>query len=321
MCAFYGSEILLVVLVTEYFEERMKAVAVGFMASVAVVGLATGALVSGYLYENIGMEICFLLSAIAMLLSFFVLSRIRDVGQESEVRSMREVFDEGMGLLYGLLLDSKKWLQKLMYFSLEKIDSYLFGFENRRQISLIFYTILMVSIGSGMINPFIVNFLEDRGVSETTIGLVYAIFGMIIFLPINRLAAGWLSERYTARKVFSAAVMAYIPLWGVFNLSILATENNTVILAIYAFPVWPFLYIGYQLFVTDFTSRAERARGLSSVRLAMGMGYVIGAIIGAVLLLFDMSHEVVFWLAMVFIFIAAFMAWDILRSPIYATPE
>jgi len=321
MCAFYGSEILIVVLVTEYFEERMKSVAVGFIASVAAIGLAMGALLSGYLYENVGMELCFLLSAIAMLLSFFVLSRIRDLGQESKVRSMTDVLGEGMNLFYGLLLDIRKWAKRLIELNLEKIDSYLFAFENRRQISLIFYTILMVSIGSGMINPFIVNFLEDRGVSETTIGLVFAIFGVIIFLPINRLAAGWLSERYTARKVFSAAVMAYIPLWGVFNLSILATENNTIILAIYAFPVWPFLYIGYQLFVTDFTSRAERARGLSSVRLAMGMGFVIGAIIGAVLLLFDASHELVFWLAMIFIFIAAFMAWDILRSPIYVLPE
>ena len=321
MCSIYGAEILIVVLVTEYFEERMKAVAVGFMTSVAVIGLAAGALLSGYLYENIGMEICFFLSAMAMFLSFFVLARVRDVGEEADVRDMRDVVDEGIVLLHDLVLDARKWLNRLMQMNLEKLDSYLFGFEKRRQISLIFSTILMVSIGSGMINPFIVNFLEDRGVSETVIGFVYAIFGMIIFLPVNRLAAGWLSERYTARKVFSVAVLAYIPLWGVFNLSILATGNNTVILAIYAFPVWPFLYIGYQLFVTDFTSRTERARGLSSVRFAMGSGYVIGAIIGAVLLLFDMSHETVFQLAMIFILVAAFMASRILKSSIFALPE
>jgi len=175
----------------------------------------------------------------------------------------------------------------------------------------------MVSIGSGLINPFILNFLEDRGVSETVIGLVFAIFGVIIFLPINRFLAGWLSDRYSARKVYAWAVISYIILWGIFNLSIVATENNTIILAIYAFPIWPFLYIGYQLFVTDYTERSERARALSSVRLAMGFGYVAGSVFGGLLLFFEVSHELVFRVAMIFIFIAAFMAFGILKDPMY----
>lgn len=321
MASIYGTEILVVVMVTEYFEDRVKGFAVGFMESVAIIGWASGALLSGFLYDTVGMGFCFLLSSLAMLLSFFMFLKVRDLDQESAADTVMDVFTEGMAILRKQFLRMKEWFMRLAEMNGKKIDEYLFDFDKRKQISLIFLTTLVVSIGSGMINPFIVNFLEDRGVSATVIGLVFAIFGVIIFLPINRFAAGWLSDRYSARKVFSYAVMSYIILWGIFNLSILATDDNTVILAIYAFPVWPFLYIGYQLFVTDFTHRSERARGLSSVRFAMGLGYVIGAIFGAVLLYFEVSHEVVFRLAMIFIVLAAFMGYNILKNPIFDDPE
>lgn len=317
MASIYGTEILVVVLVTEYFSNRVKGVAVGFMESVAIIGWGSGALLSGYLYENMGMGFCFFLSSVAMLLSFFMFLKVRDLGQELQEQTLTDVFREGLSILKNQLQNIKKWLMKLLELNYTKIDDYLINFRNRKQIFLIFSATLMVSIGSGMITPFIVNFLEGRGVSETAIGLVFAIFGVIIFLPINRFAAGWLSDRYSARKVFSYAVMSYIVLWGVFNISIAATDDNTVILAIYAFPVWPFLYIGYKLFVTDFTDRSERARGLSSVAFAMGIGFVIGSIFGAILLYFNVTHEVVFQLAMIFILLAANMGYDILHNPIF----
>ncbi len=364
MATIYGSDILIVVLITEYFPKTIRGFAVGLMASVSIVGWASGALLSGFLYENVGMGFCFFLSAAAMLCSFFFLLGVRDVGvgakkgvggmeweggrswerkkgeweeggnegedvdweegggwEEEKDQTFFEVLGEGMGVLYSQMKALPQWITRLLSINSAYIDRYLFGFRKRRQITMIFFATLLVSIGSGMINPFTVNFLEDRGVSVTIIGFVFAIFGVIIFLPINRFAAGWLCDRFTAKKVFSYAVISYIFLWGIFNLSIITTDDNTVILAIYAFPVWPFLYIGYQLFVSDYTSRGERARGLSSVQFAMGVGYVMGALIGAILLFYGFSHEMVFRFSMIFIFFAALKAYDILKSPLYDAPD
>jgi len=321
MAAIYGSDILILALVTEYFPKTVKGFAVGLMASVSIVGWASGALLSGYLYETIGMGSCFFLAAAAMLCSFFFLLGVRDVGQEAETRTFLEVLGEGVGVLYLQICALPKLLNKFTSMNMSYIDHYLFGFRKRRQISMIFSTTLLVSVSSGMITPFTLNFLEDRGVSATVIGFVWAIFGVIIFLPINRFAAGWLSDRYSAKKVFCYAAISYILLWGTFNLSIILTDDNTVILAIYAFPVWPFLYIGFQLFVTDYTMTTERARGLSSVRFAMGFGYVLGALIGAVLLFYGFSHEMVYRFAMIFIFFAALKAHDILKSPLFEVSD
>lgn len=317
MATIYGSDILILALVTEYFPKEIKGFAVGLMASVAIVGWASGAFLSGFLYETIGMEACFFLATLAMFCSFMFLVGVRDVGTEAESRTFFEVMKEGLGVLYSQVRNLPTWVSRFSSINGAYIDQYLFGFRKRPQIFMIFSATMLVSIGSGMINPFTLNFLEDRGVSATVIGFVFAIFGVLIFLPINRFAAGWLCDRFTAKKVFSYAIISYIVLWGIFNLSIIATDDNTLILAIYAFPVWPFLYIGYQLFVTDYTKRSERARGMSSVQFGMGCGYVMGAMLGAVLLFVGFSHEMVFRFAMIFIFFAALKARDILRSPLF----
>lgn len=142
MASIYGTEILVLVMVTEYFEDRIKGFAVGFMESVAIIGWASGALLSGYLYENVGMGICFLLSSLAMLLSFFMFLKVRDLDQEHAAGTVMDVFNEGMAILRTQLLRMKEWFMKLAEMNGKKIDEYLFDFDKRKQISLIFLTLL-----------------------------------------------------------------------------------------------------------------------------------------------------------------------------------
>ena len=169
-----------------------------------------------------------------------------------------------------------------------------------------------------MIVPFIFVFLSDvRGESATVLSIVYTIFGIAIFLPINQLAAGWLCDKYGAHKVYIGAIFAYIGLWGIFNITIPLTSSNVIIMAVFIFPVWPFLWIGYKMFVANITPRTERARGLASIRLALGIGIVIGSIAGGVLSTY-LSFETVFRIAMIFTFVAAGLAIVLTKAVAFA---
>ena len=82
-------------------------------------------------------------------------------------------------------------------------------------MNLLFYTTLFTLIAYGMIVPFIFVFLNEiRGESATILSIAYTIFGIAIFLPINQFAAGWLCDKYGAKKVYAGAIFAYVGLWG-----------------------------------------------------------------------------------------------------------
>jgi len=197
--------------------------------------------------------------------------------------------------------------------SAKAVDRFLFEFRNRTVMQWIFISLVLVSIGSGMINPFVVVYLIGAGVSETIIGLVYTMIGLAIFMPINQLATGLLVDRYSARKVFVGAIIVYILLWGIFNVAISVKITHIAILAIYSYPIWPFLYISSRIFAADVTPRSERARGVTLTRFAMGIGFVIASITGGIMLYYGIPYETVFLMAMAFIFLAVVSAFYTLK--------
>lgn len=311
---YYGSENLELVLVTEYFPENYRGKAFGLMKAVGNIGGLVGGVLSGLLFDVVGFWFCFLLAGFAMLLSFFVMFRLKDVGvveEEISVNAWLRNMVKGVAQLGGKM---SAWFGNVLAnLSLKMIDEYLFGFKNRKQMLFLFYTTLFTLIAYGMIVPFIMVFLsEARGESATTLGIVYTVFGVALFLPINQMLAGWCCDRYTARKVYIGAIFAYIGLWGIFNLTIPLFTSNVMIMIVFIFPVWPFLWIGFKMFVADLTPRNERVRGITSIRLALGIGIVIGSISGGFLLSF-VSYETVFQLAMIFTFIAAGLALILLK--------
>lgn len=311
---FYGFDNLKLVLITEYFPKDLKGKAFGFTRAIGNIGGLIGGVLSGFLLDEIGFWFCFLLAGFILIASFFIMFNIRDVGAVEERTTVNEwLRNFGSGLKH---MGSRfvGWLKSVAQkFNFYTIDDYLFGFQNRKQMTLLFYTTLFTLIAYGMIVPFIMVFLsEARGESATVLGMVYTIFGIAIFLPINQVAAGWLCDKYGARKVYAGAIFAYIILWGIFNLTIPATSSNVIVMIVFIFPVWPFLWIGYKMFVADITPRSERVRGVTSIRLALGIGIVIGSIGGGVLLYY-LSYETVFQLAMIFTFIAAVLGVLLLR--------
>jgi predicted MFS family arabinose efflux permease len=311
---FYGLDNLKVVLLTEYFPEKVRGSAFGLMRAIGNIGGLIGGVLSGFLFETIGFWFCFLFGGFVLFASFFIMFKIRDVDVSEEKITINEWF--GMFISGVKQIGSKltNWVKNVYQkMNIITIRDYLFEFQNRRQMTLLFYTTLFTLIAYGMIVPYIMVFLsEARGESATVLSIVYTVFGIAIFLPINQLAAGWLCDKYGARKVYSGAIFAYIGLWGIFNLTIPMTSSNVIIMAVFIFPVWPFLWIGFKLFVSDLTPRTERVRGITAIRLALGIGIVIGSIGGGVLLVF-LSYETVFLLAMIFTFIAAGFSMILLK--------
>ncbi len=311
---FYGLDSLKVVLITEYFPEKIRGSAFGLMRAVGNIGGLIGGVLSGFLFEVIGFWFCFLLGAFVLISSFFIMFKIRDVDVIEVKITINDWFKIFIFNAKQTGVKFNTWLKNVFKkINMVTINNYLFEFQNKRQMTFLFYTTLFTLIAYGMIVPYIMVFLsESRGESATVLSIVYTVFGIAIFLPINQLLAGWLCDKYGARKVYSGAIFAYIALWGIFNLTIPMTSSNVIIMAVFIFPVWPFLWIGFKLFVTDITPRTERARGITSIQLALGIGIVIGSIGGGLLLLL-LSYETVFLLAMVFTFIAAGFAMMLLR--------
>jgi MFS family permease len=304
MVCFYTKEMLEVAIVTEYFPSALRGKAYGILVAVANVGAIIGGAASGYLYEFYGMWLCLILSGVALLASVAILWDIRDVGID-EPHPMSQWLKEVLASVRA----SGQWLaDSIRAISAEAIDRFLFEFQNRKVMQLIFLSLVLVSIGSGMINPFVVVFLVERSVSETMIGFVYTLIGLAVFMPVNQLVTGVLVDKFTARKVFVGSIIIYILLWGAFNLAVAVKTSFLAILAIYSYPIWPFLYISSRLFASDVTPRSERARGITLTRFAMGIGFVIASISGGVMLYLRISYETVFLFAMLFIFIAVVIA-------------
>jgi predicted MFS family arabinose efflux permease len=312
---YYGTDNLELTLVTEYFPEKYRGKAFGYMKAIGNIGGLIGGVLSGLLFDIIGFWFCFMFAGFVMLSSFVVLFRIRDIGVVEEKISVKEWLIEFMKSSKQFTGKIRNGLKGIFSgFSIRTIDDYLFGFNNRKQMTLLFYTTLFTLIAYGMIVPFIFVFLNEvRGESATILSIVYTVFGIAIFLPINQILAGWLCDKYGAKTVYSGAIFAYIGLWGALNLTIPMTSSNVIVMAVFIFPVWPFLWIGYKMFVANITARNERVRGVTVIRLALGLGIVIGSIGGGVLLTY-LAYETVFQLAMIFTFIAAIMAIVLLKS-------
>ena len=311
---YYGTDNLELALVTEYFPEKVRGKAYGILRAIGNIGGLIGGVLSGYFFDVIGFWFCFMLAGFIMLASFFVLFPIRDVGFEKKELTLSNWFQNFISEIKQSNKKLRSWASKVSQAAkLVKIEDYLFKFKNQKQMTLLFYTTLFTLIAYGMIVPFIFVFLSEvRGESATVLSLVYTIFGIAIFLPLNQFAAGWLCDKYGARKVYAGAIFAYIGLWGIFNLTIPITSSNVIVMAVFIFPIWPFLWIGYKMFVANITPRTERVRGLTSIRLALGIGIVIGSVGGGVLLSY-LPYETVFQSAMVFTFIAAVLAGVLLK--------
>lgn len=175
---------------------------------------------------------------------------------------------------------------------------------HRRSISLLFFTLVVVMLGFGMVIPILPFYIEKLGASGSSLGLLMAAYaGMqLIFSPIW----GAASDRMGRKPLLLLGVLGNAITQVLFGLStqlwmLFASRMLAGILSSATLPT-AMAYIG------DTTTEDERGSGMGVMGAAMGVGMVLGPGIAGWLATFSLSLPFfvaagLSVLAMVFIFI------------------
>jgi DHA1 family multidrug resistance protein-like MFS transporter len=174
---------------------------------------------------------------------------------------------------------------------------------NRRNIIILFFTLVVAMMGFGMIIPIIPFYIESLGASGSALGILMATFALMqfIFSPIW----GSLSDRY-GRKTF-------ILIGAIGNaLSMLLFGLSTQLWMLYASRVLAGSLSSATIptamaYIGDSTSEDERGGGMGILGAAMGVGMVLGPGLGGWLAEYSLQlpfyvAAVLSTLAFVFIF-------------------
>lgn len=148
--------------------------------------------------------------------------------------------------------------------------------QNRRDILILFFTMVVVMLGFGMIIPILPFYVTSFGASGSTLGALMATYGLLqfIFAPLW----GSLSDRYGRKPILMIGVLGNALAQILFGLSsavwmLFAARALAGVLSSATLPT-AMAYVG------DSTSREERGSGMGIVGAAMGIGMVIGPGLG-----------------------------------------
>ncbi len=150
---------------------------------------------------------------------------------------------------------------------------------NQRNISILFFTMIVVMLGFGMIIPIMPFYVKSFGASGSALGALMAVYGVLnfIFAPLW----GSLSDRIGRKPVMMIGVLGNVIAQLLFGLStelwmLFAARSLSGMLAVATLPT-AMAYIG------DSTSHEKRSSGMGMVGAAMGIGMVLGPGIGGLL--------------------------------------
>lgn len=147
---------------------------------------------------------------------------------------------------------------------------------NRRNLTILFFTLVVIMLGFGMIIPILPFYIDSFGASGKALGILMAIFATMqfIFAPIW----GDLSDRYGRKPILMIGVLGNAisllffglstQLWMLFAARALAGSLSAATLPT------AMAYIG------DSTSDENRGGGMGMLGAAMGVGMVLGPGVG-----------------------------------------
>jgi len=147
---------------------------------------------------------------------------------------------------------------------------------NTRNLTMLFFTILIVMMGFGIILPILPFLIEQFGASGKAMGLLMASYAaaQFIFSPIW----GKISDRFGRKPILVIGIFGFgmamlffglaTELWMLFAARILAGVLSSATMPT------AMAYIG------DSTSTEDRGKGMGILGAAMGLGMVIGPGLG-----------------------------------------
>jgi len=157
--------------------------------------------------------------------------------------------------------------------------------KKNRNIAILFFTLVVMMMGFGMIIPIMPFYIESLGASGTTLGGLMAVFSAMqfVFSPIW----GGLSDRYGRKKLI-----------------VLGAVGNAIAMAIFGFAnhIWV-MFLSRALagtlssttlptamaYIADSSDEKSRGGGMGVIGAAMGVGMVLGPGLGGWLGEIDLS--------------------------------
>lgn len=148
--------------------------------------------------------------------------------------------------------------------------------KNRGAILLLMINIFIVFTGIGLVIPIMPTYMDELGISGSTVGMLVAAFSLsqLLCSPI----AGRLSDTYGRKKVIVFGMIMFAIGEGLFGLA-----NTTVMLfvarmlgGVGAALIMP----AVMAYTADVTSDDERAKGMGLINAAISTGFIIGPGIG-----------------------------------------
>ena len=145
-----------------------------------------------------------------------------------------------------------------------------------RNIAILFFTMVVMLMGFGMVIPIMPFYIESLGASGTTLGALMAIFSIMQFLfsPIW----GSLSDRYGRKKLLLLGTFGNGLSMLLFGLStqvwmLFASRALAGILSAATMPT-------AMAYISDSSDKKNRGGGMGIIGAAMGVGMVIGPGLG-----------------------------------------
>jgi DHA1 family multidrug resistance protein-like MFS transporter len=180
---------------------------------------------------------------------------------------------------------------------------------NQKNILILFFTLIVVMLGFGMVIPIMPFYVKSFGASGSALGTLMATYGILqfIFAPFW----GSLSDRIGRKPVLMIGVLGNAIAQLLFGLStqlwmLFAARALSGMLSVATLPT-AMAYIG------DSTSHAKRSSGMGIVGAAMGIGMVLGPGLGGLLAKSSLSFP--FFFASALSTLALILLFFILPEP------
>src|SRR5690606_2654873 len=184
--------------------------------------------------------------------------------------------------------------------------------DQRRNVYILSFTLLVVMLGFGLVIPIIPYYMEAFGAGGTELGLLVASYAVmrLIFGPIW----GSLSDRIGRKPVLMIGIFGYGVTMILFGLAtqlwmLFASRIVAGILSSATSPT-TMAYIG------DSTSEEERGRGMGVLGAAIGIGTILGPGVGGLLAVNSLATP--FFLAGGMSFVALLLVWWVLPEALPA---
>ncbi len=176
--------------------------------------------------------------------------------------------------------------------------------QQKRQLLVLFLTLLMVMVGFGIILPILPFYAQSMGATATHLGLLFATYSLMQFL----FSPWWgrVSDRLGRRPVLLLGLLGMALSFALFGLSralwmLFAARVLGGFLSSALLPT-------AMAYVADSTSYEQRGQGMGLLGAAMGLGMVVGPGLGGFLVLGG-NPGVPFFVAAGLTVLVALLAW------------